>query len=121
MHSSVVLLKKADPHPVALYSGSLSDLRWTFRNSVHSAVVDVVSPGAGGDLHFKTWTDECFDFHGECDLLLVDAPKFQEGLGLQVQLHTKIRYGHSYIETAKIGPDVFETSSWGVDSVNGIR
>lgn len=79
-------------------------------------------PGAFGDPHFKTWTGEYYDFHGICDLVLVDAPEFDNGSGLSVHLRTKERYSYSYIESAavKIGDDILEVSSWGEYSLNGV-
>lgn len=77
---------------------------------------------ATGDPHFKTWSGEWYDFHGECDLVLMNAPSFHDGLGLQVQIRTKIRHGYSYIESAaiKIGGDVLVVSSFGEYAFNSV-
>lgn len=51
-----------------------------------------------------------FDYHGECDLVLVDNPQFANGLGLKLHLRTtRVRY-FSYISRAalQIGSDTFE-------------
>ena len=79
--------------------------------------------GAVGDPHFLTWTHEWFDYMGQCDLILVDAPSFSHGLGLTAHIRTKHRYDYSYIESAaiRIGEeDVFEVGSYGGYFVNGI-
>ena len=60
---------------------------------------------------------------GQCDLVLVDAPGFGEGMGLSVHLRTKARFEYSFIESAviKIGEeDTFEIGAYGQYSVNGI-
>jgi len=69
------------------------------------------SKGSGsGDPHFKTWTGDKYDYHGECDLVLVDHPSFMDGLGLRVHIRTtRVKY-FSYIEqvAVQIGQDVLE-------------
>ena len=54
--------------------------------------------------------------------MLVHAPDFAEGLGLDIHIRTTIRYDYSYIQDAavKIGDDILEVSSWGVYSINGV-
>eukprot|EP00526_Cylindrotheca_closterium_P010172 CAMPEP_0113616790 /NCGR_PEP_ID=MMETSP0017_2-20120614/8428_1 /TAXON_ID=2856 /ORGANISM="Cylindrotheca closterium" /LENGTH=381 /DNA_ID=CAMNT_0000526129 /DNA_START=69 /DNA_END=1214 /DNA_ORIENTATION=+ /assembly_acc=CAM_ASM_000147 len=66
--------------------------------------------GSQGDPHFKTWRNEHFEYHGQCDLVLVKDSKFAEGLGLDVQIRTKLVRFWSYIKSAaiRIGNDVFE-------------
>jgi hypothetical protein len=72
-----------------------------------------VNPGPGsgsGDPHFKTWTGDKYDYHGECDLVLVDHPSFSDGLGLKVHIRTtRVKY-FSYISNiaVQIGDDVLE-------------
>jgi len=69
------------------------------------------NPASGsGDPHFKTWTGDKFDYHGECDLVLVDNPTFADGLGLKLHIRTtRVKY-YSFIETValQIGDDVLE-------------
>ena len=64
-----------------------------------------------------------WDYHGECDLVLLTAPNFQNGLGLQVHVRTTIQFSWSYIESAslKIGEDVFELGSYGEYFLNGVE
>jgi len=68
------------------------------------------SGSASGDPHFKTWTGDKFDYHGECDLVMVDHPEFHSGLGLKLHIRTtRVQYW-SFIETValQIGDDVLE-------------
>jgi hypothetical protein len=77
--------------------------------------------GCEGDPHFKTWRGHHYDFHGECDLVLLHSPTFMSGLGLDVHIRTKIRRDMSYISSAalRIGKDVLEVESQGVYYLNG--
>jgi hypothetical protein len=63
-----------------------------------------------GDPHFKTFGGELYDFHGECDLILLDNPEFKEGMGMQIQIRTKITDWWSSVEAAavKIGEETLE-------------
>jgi len=63
------------------------------------------------------------DFHGECDLVLGDAPSFANGLGLAVHVRTTIRFDYSYIESAviQIGKETFQLSSWGEYFLNSVN
>jgi hypothetical protein len=78
--------------------------------------------GCQGDPHFKTWRGKHFDYHGECDLVLIKSDKFESGLGLDVHIRTKIRHGFSYISSAalRIGKDLLEVESQGVYWLNGV-
>jgi hypothetical protein len=78
--------------------------------------------GCEGDPHFKTWRGQHFDFHGECDLVLLHGPAFESGLGLDVHIRTKIRRDMSYISSAalRIGSDVLEVESQGIYYLNGV-
>jgi hypothetical protein len=78
--------------------------------------------GAQGDPHFTTWLGGRFDYHGECDLVLLQSSTFESGLGLDVQIRTQIRRGMSFISSAalRIGTDVLEVSSQGVYYLNGV-
>jgi hypothetical protein len=67
--------------------------------------------GSGsGDPHFKSWTGTKYDYHGECDLVLLDHPSFSNGLGLRVHIRTtRVKY-FSFIEkvAVQIGDEVLE-------------
>jgi hypothetical protein len=75
-----------------------------------------------GDPHFKTWRGQHFDYHGECDLVLVHSSTFEAGLGLDVHIRTKLLNDMSYIASAalRIGSDVLEVESQGVYWLNGV-
>lgn len=68
---------------------------------------------SSGDPHFKTWTGDKYDYHGECDLVLIDDPQFNNGQGLKVHIRTtRVKY-FSFIEKAavQIGGDILEFSN----------
>jgi len=71
--------------------------------------------GTKGDPHFKTWHQEHFEYHGQCDLILVKDPEFADGLGLEIQIRTKLVRFWSYIKTAaiRIGDDILEVEGNG--------
>ncbi|CAJ1934982.1 unnamed protein product [Cylindrotheca closterium] len=75
--------------------------------------------GSNGDPHFKTWVGEHFEYHGQCDLVLAKDANFADGLGLDVQIRTKLVRFWSYIKSAaiRIGNDVFEIEG----SANGVE
>jgi hypothetical protein len=68
-----------------------------------------------GDPHFKTFGGEMYDFHGECDLVLLHNPQFKNGLGMDIHIRTKISDWWSSVETAavKIGNDTLEITGAG--------
>jgi len=57
---------------------------------------------ATGDPHFTTWSGHKFDFHGGCDLVLVNNSGFDHGRGLNVHIRTKINSWWSSIEAVAI-------------------
>jgi len=67
-----------------------------------------------GDPHFTTWTNEHFEFHGQCDLVMMSDPSFADDIGLDVHLRTKLVRFWSYIKTAaiRIGNDILEIEGW---------
>jgi hypothetical protein len=85
---------------------------------------DCNTVGCNGDPHFKTWRGQHFDYHGECDLVLLHSSAFESGLGLGLDVHirTKIRRGFSFISSAalRIGKDLLEVESQGVYWLNGV-
>jgi hypothetical protein len=65
---------------------------------------------AAGDPHFKTWTGEKYDFHGVCDLVLLQNAKLDNGDSLDIHIRTQKTRAWSYIDTAavRVGDDVLE-------------
>jgi hypothetical protein len=108
-----------DGHSCACNSG------WTGINCGDPASAPAPAPagnaGANGDPHFMTWRGQHYDYHGECDLVLLHNADFESGLGLDVHIRTKIRRDFSYISSAvlRIGKDVLEVASQGVYWFNG--
>jgi hypothetical protein len=78
--------------------------------------------GVCGDPHFKTWNGHRYDFHGECDLVLVHSDAFESGKGLDIHIRTTIRRDFSYTSSAvlRIGEDMLEVRSKGVYFLNGV-
>ncbi|CAJ1948917.1 unnamed protein product [Cylindrotheca closterium] len=73
--------------------------------------VRVGGPEAGGDPHITTWNHkEHYEYHGQCDLVMVKDPTFADGLGLYVHIRTKIVRYWSYIQSVaiRIDDDVLE-------------
>jgi len=66
--------------------------------------------GATGDPHFIMWSGEKYDFHGVCDLVLLENPTFGLGKGMDVHVRTKKTRRWSYISSAalRIGEETFE-------------
>jgi len=66
--------------------------------------------GSLGDPHFKSWKGEHFEYHGQCDMVLTKDNGFADGLGLEVQIRTKLVRFWSYIKRAaiRIGDDILE-------------
>lgn len=64
----------------------------------------------GGDPHITTWKREHYEFHGQCDLVMMKDEDFANGLGLEVQIRTKLVRYWSYIQNVaiKIGNDILE-------------
>eukprot|EP00980_Cylindrotheca_fusiformis_P008475 scaffold1794_cov107-Cylindrotheca_fusiformis.AAC.2 len=53
--------------------------------------LQVDSPsGSNGDPHFRKWNGDHFEYHGQCDMILVKDEDFADGLGLEVQIRTKL-------------------------------
>ncbi|CAJ1931393.1 unnamed protein product [Cylindrotheca closterium] len=64
----------------------------------------------GGDPHITTWRNEHYEYHGQCDLVMMKDPNFANSLGLDIHIRTKIVRYWSYIKTVaiKIGNDILE-------------
>lgn len=44
-----------------------------------------------GDPHFKTWGGKWYDYHGQCDLVMLKIPEFEPDMGLDIHVRTTIR------------------------------
>eukprot|EP00980_Cylindrotheca_fusiformis_P022982 scaffold9979_cov130-Cylindrotheca_fusiformis.AAC.1 len=47
---------------------------------VDSPIPESSPSGSLGDPHFKTWKNEHFEYHGQCDMVLSKDPEFSNGL-----------------------------------------
>jgi len=81
------------------------------------------SAGAGGDPHFKLFSGQSFDFHGHCDLLLLESPSVAGGAGLSVQVRSSpYKEIFSYISEAavQVGNAVLTIGAGGQHTINGV-
>ena len=102
------------------------DLRSFELGNLMSANLVGLGNGAGGgfgDPHLKTWRGHRYDYHGECDLVLVHSDTFGNGQGLDLHIRTEIRRDWSYISDAalRIGKDILEVDSKGHYYLNGVK
>jgi len=81
-------------------------------------IVDFLDP------HFVTWYGSHFSYHGACDLVLVNNPRFASGKGLDVHVRTAhmLKDHFSYVSNAavRVGTDVLEVIDNGNHFVNGV-
>lgn len=58
----------------------------------------------------KTWKNEHFEYHGQCDMILAKDQEFANGVGIDVQIRTKLVRFWSYIKTVaiRLGNDILE-------------
>jgi len=86
------------------------------------SLAPVSSVSAGGDPHFYTFRNEHYDFHGHCDLVLLEASHFANGKGLSVHIRSSpFKKIFSYISDAviRIGDDILEVGGGGKCFFNG--
>mmetsp|Transcript_33923 Transcript_33923/g.82258 ORF Transcript_33923/g.82258 Transcript_33923/m.82258 type:complete len:637 (+) Transcript_33923:50-1960(+) len=69
----------------------------------------------GGDPHITTWRNEHYEYHGQCDLVMLKDAEFADGLGIDVHVRTKIVRFWSYIKNVaiRIGNDILEVEGNG--------
>lgn len=73
----------------------------------------ITKGSSSGDPHFNLWGGEKFDFHGQCDLVLLQDDSYNDGMGLNIHIRTKIQTWWSHIDTAAVrfGEHTLEISS----------
>ena len=66
-----------------------------------------------GDPHIARWNRKSFDFHGECDLLMVHSDLVNGNKELDLHVRTTIREFYSSIEAAalRVGEEILEMDS----------
>jgi hypothetical protein len=69
----------------------------------------------GGDPHITTWRNEHYEYHGQCDLVMIKDENFADGLGIDVHIRTKLVRFWSYIKSVsiRIGNDIIEIEGTG--------
>jgi len=90
--------------PICFYGFSQEDVYF------YDVVISSLGAASNGDPHFNTWKQEHFEFHGQCDMILAEDSQFANGIGLDVQIRTKLVRYWSYIQSAaiRIGDDILE-------------
>jgi hypothetical protein len=115
------LIGTGEPHGTIVFRDSFTTLSWRSMSNENwnGFTVGVLNSeeeyqqdqgNARGDPHFKTWSGEKYDFHGVCDLVLLDNAKALEGLGIKVHIRTTRTRMWSFISTSsvQIGDDTLE-------------
>jgi hypothetical protein len=110
--------------PVIVEQGASTSILDTSTGTVVAPPTTRAAPSGGGDPHFTTWGGNKYSYHGACDLVLIQAPSFANGKGLDVHIRTKHRHSFSYITNAaiRIGDEIFEVTDRKEDSyyLNGV-
>jgi len=93
--------------PSFVADAGLGNIAQTFEAS---SVTPATTTQIGGDPHIVTWKGEHFEYHGQCDMIMVRDDDFVNGLGLDVHIRTKLVRFWSYIKNVsiRIGHDVLE-------------
>jgi len=83
-----------------------------------------MTAGAQGDPHFTTWSNNKFDFHGVCDLVMLSNENFENSFGMEIHIRTKKMHMWSYISVLaiRIGNSILEVigENGGSYIMNGI-
>lgn len=119
------ILHQADPDTVKAFADAFVQIKVNEIDCDTETCVCAEPPcrisELGGDPHFTTWRNEHYEFHGQCDLVMMKDENFADGMSIDVHVRTKIIRFWSYIETVaiRIGNDVLEvTGSADVDDAN---
>ncbi len=95
------------------------------KNILNLLILNLLSPFSETDPHFRTFDNQFFSYHGQCDLVLTRSIGFASGLGLHVHIRTtRVSNPHvdySFISAASvmIGNDILEVSDAGKLVING--
>jgi len=116
------LVGTGESHGSLRFPGAHSDLSLTTSKAEHWSGFTIgiltseeeynAEPSGDGDPHFKTWKNEHFEFHGQCDVVFTRVKNFAKRAGIDLDIHIRtkmVRYW-SYIKSAaiRIGDDILE-------------
>jgi len=114
-----------DPHTVEAFADAFVQIKVNEIDCETETCVCAAPPcrtsESFGDPHITTWRNEHYEFHGQCDLVMLKDENFADGMSIDVHVRTKIIRFWSYIETVaiRIGNDVLEvTGSADADDAN---
>jgi hypothetical protein len=81
------------------------------------------SSSVTGDPHIEMWSGMKFDFHGVCDLVLLQNPDFDKKLGMDIHVRTEQLKQFSYVSSAvlRIGDDTLEVMGGNEDNLYWIN
>jgi len=70
----------------------------------------------------QTWSGTYYDFHGQCDMVLLKNPNFEQSRAMEIHIRTKTQYEYSYIEALalQIGDEILEVGGHGNYMINGV-
>lgn len=108
--------------PSVSKNGATGQRRGSFDNlALIGTATDASGGGAMGDPHIKKWNGEFFDYHAQCDSVLLKTYLPKAGLKLDIHLRTTITGDWSFIDTfgLRVGDDVLEVSRGGHMWLNG--
>lgn len=95
-------------------NGAGMECEWSVQvPSVCSATTTTSTGGAGGDPHFKRWNRKSFQFHGECDLVLLHSDHVNGDKPMDIHIRTVVHDWWSQIESAamRVGDVTFQVDA----------
>jgi len=103
---------------------SFDELLECIGNGVSLSYEEILYVFCLGEPHFATWQGAHFDYHGACDLVLVNNAEFDNGKGLDLHVRTEQLMpegAYSFVSDAalRIGNDVLEVGKDGSHYFNG--
>jgi len=105
---------------------SFDELLECIGNGVSLSYDEILYVFCLGEPHFATWQGAHFDYHGACDLVLINNEAFGNGKGIDLHVRTEQLMpegAYSFVSDAalRIGGDVLEIGKDGSHYFNGRR